>query len=107
MKLLNICGADDMMFHPGVQKMQYDAYPAKDKHKIELVTYPGTGHIIDPPYVPVTSSAYHKVYSEYINNKHKLEVNVYCRGTSNKLEGVGGGGNSFFFGVKCFFRFMA
>ena len=35
-------------------------------NKIELHMYPGTGHLIESPYLPVCPANYHRVFSKYL-----------------------------------------
>ncbi|XP_060081589.1 acyl-coenzyme A thioesterase 5-like [Ylistrum balloti] len=59
---LNMCGSDDQLTDYRLQQRQYEDFPEDHKHKMELVVYKGTGHMIEPPYTPVTSLSYHKVF---------------------------------------------
>ncbi|XP_069116478.1 acyl-coenzyme A amino acid N-acyltransferase 1-like [Argopecten irradians] len=59
---LNICGTDDQLTDYRLQEQQYKNFPDEHKDKMELVVYKGAGHLIEPPYTPVTYLAYHKVF---------------------------------------------
>ncbi|OWF36221.1 acyl-coenzyme A amino acid N-acyltransferase 1-like isoform X2 [Mizuhopecten yessoensis] len=59
---LSICGSDDQLTDCRLQQRQYDDFPEEHKDKIELVLYKGAGHLIEPPFTPVTQLAYHKFF---------------------------------------------
>ncbi|KAJ8309573.1 hypothetical protein KUTeg_014447 [Tegillarca granosa] len=57
-KVLYIVGADDQCIPPGLGQTVYDLYPDDKKSNIELVIYPGAGHLIEPPYAPLCRASY-------------------------------------------------
>ncbi|XP_033733484.1 uncharacterized protein LOC117322657 [Pecten maximus] len=62
LQFLNICGSDDQMTNYQLQEQQYEVFPDVHKDNMELVVYEGAGHLIEPPYTPVTKLAYHKFF---------------------------------------------
>lgn len=56
--MLYIVGADDQCIPPGLGQTVYDLYPDDKKSNIELVIYPGAGHLIEPPYAPLCRASY-------------------------------------------------
>lgn len=60
-KILTLCGTDDLNVHPDLQQLQADCFPAHKRDNIELVVYKGAGHLIDPPYSPHCRASFNKL----------------------------------------------
>ncbi|XP_033734777.1 bile acid-CoA:amino acid N-acyltransferase-like [Pecten maximus] len=60
-KILNICGGDDMNVHPDLQQLQVKCFPAHKRDNIELLVYQGAGHLIDPPFSPHCRASFNKL----------------------------------------------
>ena len=54
--VLLIVGEDDMTVNPQYLKSFYKSYPSDRRHLIEFCMYPGAGHLIEPPYSPLSRS---------------------------------------------------
>ena len=52
-KVLQISGEDDKQVHPKWHHHYKQNWPVEWKSNFELVTYPGAGHLIEPPYTPL------------------------------------------------------
>lgn len=52
--VLLIGGQDDLALKTKFLPNTYDCYPADRKHLCELRMYPGAGHLIEPPYAPLS-----------------------------------------------------
>lgn len=57
-KILYIVGELDSAIDPKVASMFYEAYPVNRRHLVQIVKYPGAGHLIEPPYLPVCQESY-------------------------------------------------
>ncbi|XP_033752827.1 acyl-coenzyme A amino acid N-acyltransferase 1-like [Pecten maximus] len=60
-KILSICGEDDLNLHPDLHQLQVDCFPANKRDNIELVKYKGAGHLIEPPFTPHCYASYNKL----------------------------------------------
>lgn len=62
--ILLICGDDDksMMTTKMVEKITSRLRKYGRESKCTVRCYPGTGHLIEPPYAPPCTSSYHKTY---------------------------------------------
>ncbi|XP_060065080.1 acyl-coenzyme A amino acid N-acyltransferase 1-like [Ylistrum balloti] len=60
-KILSICGSDDLNLHPDLQQLRVDCFPPDKRDNIELVTYKGAGHLIEPPFTPHCRASYNKL----------------------------------------------
>ena len=50
--MLCIVGDDDKQVHPKWQFYYKDHWPEEYKDNLEFHSYPGAGHLIEPPYSP-------------------------------------------------------
>lgn len=57
-KILAIVGEDDQCLEPSIHQRLLDRMPANKKTNMEIVKYPGAGHIIEPPYSPLYKASY-------------------------------------------------
>ncbi|KAL5008828.1 hypothetical protein ScPMuIL_014409 [Solemya velum] len=57
-KILSILGEDDQSMNIGLHQRLWNTIPADKKANMEMVTYPGAGHLIEPPYTPHYPSSY-------------------------------------------------
>ncbi|KAL4238876.1 acyl-coenzyme A thioesterase [Mactra antiquata] len=64
-KVLNIVGQEDVVTPPSSVQMLKSLYPDNKSDCFKIITYPGAGHIIDPPYSIFTGMAYHKIFRDY------------------------------------------
>ncbi|PVD25472.1 hypothetical protein C0Q70_13128 [Pomacea canaliculata] len=66
--ILCLCGDDDGQLQTQWLLDLKDCYPEDKQHKINVVVYPGTGHLLEPPYSP------HCLYcfSPALSNQHGL-----------------------------------
>ena len=57
------------------------------EHLCQLVMYPGAGHLIEPPYMPLSWSAFHKAYGVNLcwggecKPHHRAQVDAWKRAT--------------------------
>lgn len=56
--ILYIVGDDDETLDPKLAEALLNQYPEDKRSLIEITTYPGAGHLIDPPYMPLCRSSY-------------------------------------------------
>ena len=42
-----------------------DSLKKAGNHNVTVHKYPGAGHLIDPPYIPLTRASYHKLFGNY------------------------------------------
>ncbi|XP_046568714.1 acyl-coenzyme A amino acid N-acyltransferase 2-like isoform X2 [Haliotis rubra] len=59
--VLYLCGEEDGTWNTQHAKTFKDSFPAEKRDNIELVIYPRTGHLIEPPYMPLCRTSYHRV----------------------------------------------
>ena len=52
-KFLCIVGGDDQCLDPSYMEHWYSKWPTDQRHKVQFIKYPGTGHLIEPPYSPL------------------------------------------------------
>ncbi|KAL3882106.1 hypothetical protein ACJMK2_028477 [Sinanodonta woodiana] len=52
-KILVLIGEDDLMSSPHWHAEYFEACPAEFRSNIEMVRYPGAGHLIEQPYTPL------------------------------------------------------
>ncbi|XP_063429714.1 bile acid-CoA:amino acid N-acyltransferase-like isoform X2 [Mytilus trossulus] len=55
-QILYLVGEDDQSLHPRCAQMFKETYPQSKRHNLTVVRYPEAGHLIEPPYLPMTSS---------------------------------------------------
>ncbi|XP_052105402.1 acyl-coenzyme A thioesterase 3-like isoform X2 [Mytilus californianus] len=55
-QILYLVGEDDQSLHPRCAQMFQETYPRSKQHNLTVVRYPGTGHLIEPPYLPICPS---------------------------------------------------
>ncbi|KAL5013583.1 hypothetical protein ScPMuIL_007853 [Solemya velum] len=60
-KILSILGGDDQCLDIRVHQRLWNTMPTEKKANMEVVTYPGAGHIIEPPYTPHYPSSYNNI----------------------------------------------
>lgn len=65
-KIMLLVGDDDTILTPDNYEKWIQRHPTSKRSDIELVVYPDTGHIIEPPYTPVTHNCYASVYGHAI-----------------------------------------
>ena len=57
-KVLIIAGEDDQQVDPRFHELYVKNWPSEWKHNVQLIKYPGAGHLLEPPYMPhIRSSA--------------------------------------------------
>ncbi|XP_046326932.2 acyl-coenzyme A thioesterase 1-like isoform X3 [Haliotis rufescens] len=59
--LLYLCGEEDGTWTTANANKFKDSFPAEKRDNIEVVIYPRTGHLIEPPYMPLCRSSYHRM----------------------------------------------
>ncbi|XP_071092754.1 acyl-coenzyme A thioesterase 5-like [Haliotis cracherodii] len=72
-QILYLCGEDDGVWRTDFSNTFIETCPEEKKNNIELIIYPGTGHLIEPPYMPVSRAMFHKVlgYTVVMGGKPK------------------------------------
>ncbi|XP_067686451.1 acyl-coenzyme A thioesterase 1-like [Haliotis asinina] len=60
-KILYLCGEDDGVWRTDFANALIEACPEEKRKNIELIIYPGTGHLFEPPYMPVSRAIFHKM----------------------------------------------
>ncbi|KAJ8308252.1 hypothetical protein KUTeg_013126 [Tegillarca granosa] len=68
--ILYIVGDDDETLDPKLAEALLNQYPEDKRSLIEITTYPGAGHLIDPPYMPLCRSSYTPLLGRTILIKH-------------------------------------
>ena len=61
-KVLVVVGDDDKIVKADAYKKWLQSLPISELSNIELVVYPGTGHLIEPPYTPLFHTCYASLY---------------------------------------------
>ena len=51
-RVLMLVSDDDEQVNPELGDMLYRRYPDHRRHLVEVVHYPGAGHLLEPPYTP-------------------------------------------------------
>ena len=65
-KILVICGMEDKCASTGEMASRMEKRLKVHKRpELQRLDYPGTGHLIEPPFMPLCSISYHKSYSAY------------------------------------------
>lgn len=59
-KVLHLLGENDMCSPSECIPFMRDQYPPDKKDNCVILSYPGAGHLIEPPYTPLCSMSYHK-----------------------------------------------
>ncbi|XP_046568731.1 acyl-coenzyme A thioesterase 1-like [Haliotis rubra] len=59
-KILYLCGEDDSVWRTDFANTFIVTCPEEKRKNIELIVYPGAGHLIEPPYMPVSTSLNNK-----------------------------------------------
>ena len=63
-KMLFIVGEDDHDFDATLHAIEaikrLQAY-GRNSDDYDVLSYPGTGHLIEPPYRPITNISYHRI----------------------------------------------
>ncbi|KAK7477483.1 hypothetical protein BaRGS_00031307 [Batillaria attramentaria] len=62
-RLLTLISDDDGQMKPELGALQYDMYPEDKRHLIEVVHYPGAGHLLEPPYTPHCRYCYNPTFN--------------------------------------------
>ena len=62
---LVIHGDDDQVYPPEWLQEVARRLSAKGKSNYEIVIYPGAGHLIEPPFSPLTWKSYHASFCKY------------------------------------------
>ncbi|XP_046364219.2 acyl-coenzyme A thioesterase 1-like isoform X1 [Haliotis rufescens] len=60
-RFLLLYGEDDQSWNVQGAKATVNSLPVEKRKKVEMKFYPGTGHLIEPPYTPHCYSSFHKV----------------------------------------------
>ena len=50
--VLTLVSDDDSQMNPSVADTYYNMYPEDRRHLMEVIHYPGAGHLLEPPYTP-------------------------------------------------------
>jgi hypothetical protein len=58
---------DDYSVHWKEGDMLRDLYPPQRRHLIEVVVYPGTGHLLEPAYTPHCKFCFNKPFGEFLS----------------------------------------
>ena len=61
-KILNIVGEDDKCSPWECIQFMKDHYPPEKTDNFQVISYPGAGHLIEPPYTPLCRMSYHKTF---------------------------------------------
>ncbi|XP_067686283.1 acyl-coenzyme A thioesterase 1-like isoform X1 [Haliotis asinina] len=59
--VLYLCGEEDGTWETKRAEMFKASFPEEKRDNIEVVIYPRTGHLIEPPYMPLCRSSYHRI----------------------------------------------
>ncbi|XP_048251944.1 acyl-coenzyme A thioesterase 1-like [Haliotis rufescens] len=65
-QILYLVGDDDGLWKTDHANTFIESCPKEKRKTIELVTYPGTGHLIEPPYMPVNRAQYHPLLGKTV-----------------------------------------
>ncbi|VDI79619.1 acyl-coenzyme A thioesterase 1/2/4 [Mytilus galloprovincialis] len=79
-QILYLVGEDDQSLHPRCAQMFQETYPQSKRHNLTVVRYPNTGHLIEPPYLPVTSSNKKTYEDDVFGKKMQKEVTLMWGG---------------------------
>ncbi|XP_067664326.1 acyl-coenzyme A thioesterase 1-like [Haliotis asinina] len=60
-RILYLCGDDDGVLMDTYANTFMEACPEEEQKNIELIIYPGAGHLIEPPYMPLCRTIYHNM----------------------------------------------
>ena len=65
-KVLLICGNEDLCINSSemAARMQKRLAPHK-RSSVKILDYPGTGHLIEVPFMPICTVSFHKLYEVY------------------------------------------
>ncbi|KAH9494496.1 hypothetical protein Btru_020152 [Bulinus truncatus] len=61
-KTLAIQGLDDQCVNPFLLDIFKEQIPPEFKNNFTYITYPGAGHLIEPPYAPRCGTSYNKIF---------------------------------------------
>ena len=50
--ILTLVSDDDQQVDPKLADVYYNMYPEDKRHLMEVVHYPGAGHLLEPPFSP-------------------------------------------------------
>ena len=53
---------DDGQEHPSTGDLFANRYPEDQRHLVEVVHYPGAGHLLEPPYTPQCRFCYNPFF---------------------------------------------
>ena len=70
---LFVCGEDDQSVSPDCSRLLMDRLRQHGKTNYELLLYPGTGHLIEPPYSPHCYASFLKAAGEWPFDDTDLE----------------------------------
>ena len=62
--MITFCGDDDGQTSPELSAMHYNLYPPDRRHLIDVVTYPGAGHLLEPPYNPLCRHCWNPFFGQ-------------------------------------------
>ncbi|KAL5008197.1 hypothetical protein ScPMuIL_013778 [Solemya velum] len=65
-KVLAVIGGDDQFLDTVIHQRLLDKMPTNKKSNMEILKYPGAGHLIEPPYMPLCRSSYNKTMMSFI-----------------------------------------
>ncbi|KAL4238877.1 hypothetical protein ACF0H5_003584 [Mactra antiquata] len=83
-KVLNILGEDDMCSPGECITLLKKIYPKDKTNDCIVLTYPGAGHLIEPPYAPLCHASYQKAYDMYFIWGGKPEAHAFAQEDSWK-----------------------
>ena len=61
-----LVGLDDGQVDPSEYQTLYDSCPGAKQPDIQLVTYPGAGHLIEPPYNPLCRTSLLRTFGQVV-----------------------------------------
>ena len=62
-------------------------FPKDKKDNFQIISYPGAGHLIEPPYAPLCRKSYNKHFGKYQKNKVIL-TNRITKSIQNLNRGI-------------------
>ncbi|KAL4218032.1 hypothetical protein ACF0H5_022770 [Mactra antiquata] len=83
-KVLNILSEDDMCCPGECITLLKEIYPKDKTNDCIVLTYPGAGHLVEPPYAPLCHMSYHKSYDMYFMWGGKPEAHAFAQEDSWK-----------------------
>ncbi|XP_005100865.1 acyl-coenzyme A amino acid N-acyltransferase 2 isoform X2 [Aplysia californica] len=65
-KFLFIQGEDDQCVNPAITKLLKKRISSEFHKNVEFITYPGAGHILEPPYAPLCRCNWNAIFKMYM-----------------------------------------